>query len=76
MKLSRGYEVSPEHVAAMFSESDVSVEAERADPEPSAARRLVGERSSAGPSAAARCVPRRRGRRGVFRAQRVAEREP
>ena len=49
MKLSRGYEVSPEHVAAMFSESDVSVEAERADPEPSAARRLVGERFSAGP---------------------------
>ena len=49
MKLSRGYEVSPEHVAAMFSERDVSVEAERADPEPSAARRLVGERFSAGP---------------------------
>ena len=49
MKLSRGYEVSPEHVAAMFSESDVSVEAERADPEPSAARRLVGERFSVGP---------------------------
>ena len=49
MKLSRGYEVSPEHASAMLSEDRVSVETERADPEPSAARRVVGERFSAGP---------------------------
>ena len=49
MKLSRGYEVSPEHARAMFDENRCSVETERADPEPSAARRIVGERFSAGP---------------------------
>ena len=49
MKLSRGYEVSPEHASAMLSEDRVSVETERADPEPSSARRVVGERFSAGP---------------------------
>ena len=49
MKLSRGYEVSPEHIAAMFSENRVSLETELSDPEPSAARRIVGERFSVGP---------------------------
>ena len=49
MKLSRGYEMSPEHIATMFSENHVSLEHERADPEPSAARRIVGERFSVGP---------------------------
>ena len=49
MKLSRGYEVSPEHIAAMFSNDRVSLETELSDPEPSAARRIVGERFSVGP---------------------------
>ena len=49
MRLSRGYEISPEHVEAILPDDVLSPDAEATSPEPSAARRIVGERFSAGP---------------------------
>ena len=49
MRLSRGYEISPEHVEAILPDDVLSPDAEATSAEPSAARRIVGERFSAGP---------------------------
>ena len=49
MRLSRGYEISPEHLEAILPDDVLSPDDEAASPEPSAARRLVGERFSVGP---------------------------
>ena len=49
MRLSRGYEISPEHVEAILPDDVLSPDAEATSAEPSAARRIVGERFSVGP---------------------------
>lgn len=47
MRVSRGYEISPEHIEAL--DRDVTREEELAAREPSAARRIISERFSVGP---------------------------
>ena len=47
MRVSRGYEISPEHIEAL--DRDVTRKGELAAREPSAARRIISERFSVGP---------------------------